>query len=55
MNAQGKVLDALRKAPQGGHPAACRRPSRRSCRRSSEILRKLAGRLEIKNADERGR
>lgn len=52
VNAQGKVQDALRKALKDGtltlpEPFAAQLPQVR------EILRKLAGRLEIKNADER--
>ncbi len=52
VNAQGKVQDALRKALKGGtltlpEPFAAQLPQ------VKEILRKLAGRLEIKNADER--
>ncbi|MFZ1575390.1 MAG: restriction endonuclease subunit R, partial [Chromatiaceae bacterium] len=52
LNAQGKVLDALRKVLKDGtltlpEPFAAQLPQVR------EILRKLAGRLEIKNADER--
>ncbi len=52
VNAQGKVQDALRKALKDGTltlpvPFAAQLPQVR------EILRKLAGRLEIKNADER--
>jgi type III restriction enzyme len=52
LNPQGKVLDALRKELKEGTltlpaPFAAHLPQVR------EILRKLAGRLEIKNADER--
>ncbi len=52
VNAQGKVQDALRKALKDGtltlpEPFTAQLPQVR------EILRKLAGRLEIKNADER--
>lgn len=52
LNPQGKVLDALRKALKDDTltlppPFAAHLPQVR------EILRKLAGRLEIKNADER--
>jgi type III restriction enzyme len=52
VNAQGKVQDALRTALKGGtltlpEPFAAQLPQ------VNEILRKLAGRLEIKNADER--
>ena len=52
VNAQGKVQDALRKALKDGkltlpEPFAAQLPQ------VEEILRKLAGRLEIKNADER--
>ena len=52
VNAQGKVQDALRKALKDGtltlpEPFAAQLPQ------VTEILRKLAGRLEIKNADER--
>ena len=52
VNAQGKVQDALRIALKNGtmtlpEPFAAQLPQVR------EILRKLAGRLEIKNADER--
>jgi type III restriction enzyme len=52
VNAQGKVQDALRKALKDGtlslpEPFAAQLPQ------VQEILRKLAGRLEIKNADER--
>ena len=52
VNAQGKVQDALRTALKDGtltlpEPFAAQLPQVR------EILRKLAGRLEIKNADER--
>ncbi|MEI6785450.1 MAG: restriction endonuclease subunit R, partial [Verrucomicrobiota bacterium] len=52
VNAQGKVQDALRKALKDGtltlpEPFAAQLPE------VKEILRKLAGRLEIKNADER--
>ncbi len=52
VNAQGKVQDALRKALKDGtltlpEPFAAQLPQ------VKEILRKLAGRLEIKNADER--
>jgi type III restriction enzyme len=52
VNAQGKVQDALRKALKDGKlvlpaPFAAQLPQ------VEEILRKLAGRLEIKNADER--
>ena len=52
VNAQGKVQDALRTALKNGtltlpEPFAAQLPQVR------EILRKLAGRLEIKNADER--
>ena len=51
VNAQGKVQDALRKALKDGtltlpEPFAAQLPE------VKEILRKLAGRLEIKNADE---
>jgi len=52
VNAQGKVQDTLRKAIKDGtltlpEPFAAQLPQ------VKEILRKLAGRLEIKNADER--
>jgi type III restriction enzyme len=52
VNAQGKVQDALRYALKDGtltlpEPFAAQLPQ------VKEILRKLAGRLEIKNADER--
>ncbi len=52
VNAQGKVQDSLRKALKDGtltlpEPFAAQLPQ------VKEILRKLAGRLEIKNADER--
>ncbi|MEO6331878.1 MAG: DEAD/DEAH box helicase family protein [Gemmatimonadaceae bacterium] len=52
VNAQGKVQDALRTALKDGtltlpEPFAAQLPQ------VQEILRKLAGRLEIKNADER--
>ncbi|MDP1589464.1 MAG: DEAD/DEAH box helicase family protein [Prosthecobacter sp.] len=52
VTAQGKVQDALRKALKDGtltlpEPFAAQLPQ------VKEILRKLAGRLEIKNADER--
>ena len=52
VNAQGKVQDALRKALKDGtltlpEPFAAQLPQ------VKEILRKHAGRLEIKNADER--
>jgi type III restriction enzyme len=52
VNAHGKVQDALRKALKDGtltlpEPFAAQLPQ------VKEILRKLAGRLEIKNADER--
>ena len=52
LNAQGKVQDSLRKALKNDtlilpEPFAAQLPQVR------EILRKLAGRLEIKNADER--
>ena len=52
VNAQGKVQDALRTALKSGtltlpEPFAAQLPQ------VKEILRKLAGRLEIKNADER--
>jgi type III restriction enzyme len=52
VNAQGKVQDALRKKLKDGtltlpEPFATQLPQ------VKEILRKLAGRLEIKNADER--
>jgi type III restriction enzyme len=52
VNVQGKVQDALRKALKDGtltlpEPFAAQLPE------VKEILRKLAGRLEIKNADER--
>ncbi|MHB8894150.1 MAG: type III restriction-modification system endonuclease [Candidatus Geothermincolia bacterium] len=52
VNAQGKVQEALRKALKDGtltlpEPFAAELPQ------VKEILRKLAGRLEIKNADER--
>ena len=52
MNAQGKVQDALRKALKDGtltlpEPFAAQLPQ------VKEILRKLAGRLEIKDADKR--
>ena len=52
VNAQGKVQDALRKALKDGtltlpEPFAAQLPQ------VKEILRKLSGRLEIKNADER--
>ncbi len=52
VNAQGKVQDTLRKALKDGtltlpEPFAAQLPQ------VTEILRKLAGRLEIKNADER--
>ena len=52
MNAQGKVQDALRKAlkeERSTLPA----PFTAQLPQVKEILRKLAGRLEIKNADER--
>jgi type III restriction enzyme len=52
VNAQGKVQDALRKSLKDGtltlpEPFAAQLPQ------VQELLRKLAGRLEIKNADER--
>ena len=52
VNAQGKVQDALRKALKDGmltlpEPFAAHLPQ------VKEILRKMAGRLEIKNADDR--
>ena len=52
VNAQGKVQDTLRKSLKDGtmtlpEPFAAQLPQ------VKEILRKLAGRLEIKNADER--
>ncbi len=52
LNAQGKVQESLRKALKDGtltlpEPFAAQLPQ------VKEILRKLAGRLEIKNADER--
>ena len=52
VNAHGKVQDTLRKALKNGtltlpEPFAAQLPQ------VKEILRKLAGRLEIKNADER--
>ncbi len=52
VNAQGKVQDTLRKALKDGTltlPA----PFSSQLPQVQEILRKLAGRLEIKNADER--
>ena len=52
VNAQGKVQDALRRALKDGTltlPA----PFSEQLPQVKEILRKLAGRLEIKNADER--
>ena len=52
VNAQGKVQDALRKALKDGTLTL---PERFAAQlpQVKEILRKLAGRLEIKNADER--
>ena len=52
VNAQGKVQDALRKALKDG-TLALPEPFTAQLPHVQEILRKLAGRLEIKNADER--
>jgi type III restriction enzyme len=52
VNAQGKVQDALRKALKDG-TLALPEPFAAQLPQVKEILRKLAGRLEIKNADER--
>jgi type III restriction enzyme len=52
VNAQGKVQDALRKALKDGK-LVLPEPFSAQLLQIEEILRKLAGRLEIKNADER--
>ncbi|MFH1015931.1 MAG: DEAD/DEAH box helicase family protein [Chloroflexota bacterium] len=52
VNAQGKVQDALRRALKDG-TLALPEPFAAQLPQVKEILRKLAGRLEIKNADER--
>jgi type III restriction enzyme len=52
VNAQGKVQDALRSALKNG-TLALPEPFAAQLSQVHEILRKLAGRLEIKNADER--
>ena len=53
IDAKGKVQDALQHGAQGRHARAARRRSTPQLAQITEILRKLAGRLEIKNADER--
>jgi type III restriction enzyme len=52
LNAQGKVQDALRTALKNG-TLSLPEPFTSQLPQVKEILRKLAGRLEIKNADER--
>ena len=52
VNAQGKVQDSLRKAIKDG-TLTLPEPFSAQLVQVTEILRKLAGRLEIKNADER--
>lgn len=52
LNAQGKVQDALRTALKNG-TLTLPEPFTAQLPQVKEILRKLAGRLEIKNADER--
>lgn len=52
LNAQGKVQDTLRKAIRDG-TLTLPEPFTAQLPQVKEILRKLAGRLEIKNADER--
>lgn len=52
VNAQGKVQDSLRKALKDG-TLTLPEPFAEQLPQVKEILRKLAGRLEIKNADER--
>lgn len=52
LNAQGKVQDALRTALKNG-TLTLPEPFKAQLPQVKEILRKLAGRLEIKNADER--
>ena len=52
VNAQGKVQDALRKALKEG-TLTLPEPFTAQLPQVKEILRKLTGRLEIKNADER--
>jgi type III restriction enzyme len=52
INAQGKVQESLRKALKDG-TLALPEPFAAQLPQVTEILRKLAGRLEIKNADER--
>ncbi|MBP7948873.1 MAG: DEAD/DEAH box helicase family protein [Verrucomicrobiales bacterium] len=52
VNAQGKVQDALRKALKDG-TLTLPEPFTAQLPQVKEILRKLAGRLEIKNADHR--
>jgi type III restriction enzyme len=52
VNAQGKVQDSLRKALKDG-TLTLPEPFAAQLAQVKEILRKLAGRLEIKNADER--
>ena len=52
VNAQGKVQDALRKALKDG-TLTLPEPFAAQLSQVTEILRKLAGRLEIKNADDR--
>jgi type III restriction enzyme len=52
LNAQGKVQDALRSALKHG-TLTLPEPFKSQLPLVKEILRKLAGRLEIKNADER--
>ncbi len=52
VNAQGKVQDSLRKALKDG-TLALPEPFAAQLPQVKEILRKLAGRMEIKNADER--
>ena len=53
VDAKGKVQDSLQAGAQGRHADRARAVRGAARRRSREILRKLAGRLEIKNADER--
>ena len=52
VNAQGKVMDALRTALKAG-TLTLPEPFTAQLPQVQEILRKLAGRLEIKNADDR--
>lgn len=52
VNAQGKVQDALRRSLKGG-TLTLPEPFQEIAPQVKEILRQLAGRLEVKNADDR--